>query len=137
MQKRIISEEIRGAVVEFITRTRRGWREDVAGLAAGAVLLYATPAGWRLEWRRSHARRGAGSEPGPEIVARYKIPADVLEPGGADAWLALAVFLSAAVTGSARAINANAGRSLEARRRAAAIGVAARQKSNFSGAKNA
>jgi len=136
MLKRITSEEIRGAVVEFINRTRRGWREDVAGLAAGAVLLYATPAGWRLEWRRSHARRGAGSEPGPEIVARYKIPADVLEPGGAE-WLALAVFLSAAVTGSARAINANAGRSLEARRRAAAIGVAARQKSNFSGAKNA
>ena len=132
MSKRIEAEEIRRAVIEFITRTRRSWREDVAELVAGAVLLYEAPDGWRLEWRRSHARRGAGSVPGPEAVARYNIPADVLEPGGAAAWLALAVFLSVAVAGSARAINSNAGRSLEARKRAAMIGVKARgQKSEF------
>lgn len=124
--KRITSEEIRGAVARFIIQARKEHGADVAPLGAGAVLLFATPDGWALEWRRNHARAEAGAPAGSESVARYIIAPDVLAARGLDGWIMLGAFLGERVAGSARAINSNAGRSAGAKRKAAMTAMAAR-----------
>lgn len=124
--KKITSEEIQEAVALFLHETRRAWHGDLARLARGAIILYLSPAGWRLTWRQNHTRKDGSVD----AIARYKIPGDLIRKSPRDTWEALAIFAAVKLAGSARAINANAGRSLATRQRAAAVGVAARSGKN-------
>ena len=114
------AEQIR-ELAEGLARDARRWSFTAEELARGALELRETAEGWRLVFQRAHYARGAG-----RAVARYKIPAE-LAGRASDRALALAIWAALMMAGSARAINSNAGRSQEARKKAAKIAVKARK----------
>ena len=109
------------ALAEGLAIEARRWKYTADELERGALELRETAEGWRLVFQRAHYGRGEG-----RAVARYKIPPELARRSDTGRAVALAIWAALKLSGTARAIRANASRSQAAKANAARVAILAR-----------